>query len=475
MKKVLSLLLTMILLIGVITIPAQAASGAKIKVDGEIVSLVAYNIKDNNYFKLRDIANVLKGTEAHFDVLWNAEVGAIELVPDTDYSTDEEITSEKFENPRIIKSNAKIYKDGNIVLLNAYNINDNTFFKLRDLADVIDFGVEWNAAEEIIEVNSATSYVHPAYYGDGLALNTETLSLLNKNKAYVDAHYECESQGYWENEYAYNKYQLTVAYETPVTPESAVIGLDIRLDNLLYNCPKSVSPEEIVALFDEYKTGVFEKDNVAYLTVNYCGYELTFWRSPDEAYFSDKNSNASISLDTPYISDGNDVIIDLPTNTGTGLPFTGSKDFNFLSGAGGWATIMTLNNDGTFTGSYHDSEMGDITKEHPNGSYYTCNFSGKFGNFKKIDDNAYSMELLEMYTEVTPGKEWIEDGVLYRAWTPYGLDEGKDFILYTPDAPTGSLSEEFMSWYGMSISFNIPAKLGRYGIWNTSADYGFFE
>ncbi len=128
MKKVLSLLLTMLLIIGVITIPSHASSdGAKIKLDGEIVSLVAYNIKDNNYFKLRDIANVLKGTEAHFDVLWNAEVGAIEIVADTDYSTVEDITSEKFENPRVIKSNAKIYKNGKLILLNAYNINDNTF------------------------------------------------------------------------------------------------------------------------------------------------------------------------------------------------------------------------------------------------------------------------------------------------------------------------------------------------------------
>lgn len=304
MKKVLSLLLIMILLIGVITIPAQAASdGAKIKLDGEIVSLVAYNIRDNNYFKLRDIANILKGTEAHFDVLWNAEVGAIEIVSNTDYSTVEEITSEKFENPRIIKSSAKIYKDDNLVLLNAYNINDNTFFKLRDLADVIDFGVEWNAEEEIIEVNSAASYVHPGASGEGLAINTGILSLLNKNKAYVDARYEYETTGYNENDHVYNRYQLTVTYETPVTPESSVIGLEVSLDNLFYSCPEYVAPEAIMALFDEYKTGYSEDGYGAYLTVNYCGYELTFWRSADEEYFSNTSCVGLIYLDTPYVSD----------------------------------------------------------------------------------------------------------------------------------------------------------------------------
>lgn len=467
MKKVLSLLLTMILIISVITIPAQAAdSGVKIKVDGEIVSLVAYNIRDNNYFKLRDIANVLKGTDAHFDVLWNAEVGAIEIVPDTDYSTVEEITTEKFENPRIIKSSAKIYKDGNIVLLNAYNINDNTFFKLRDLADVIDFGVDWDAVEEVIEINSSESYVHPGASGEGLAINTETFSLLNKNKAYVDARYECMGTGYYDNEYQYTRYMFTVTYQMPVTSESAVIGLNTTVDNLFYNCPNEVTPEEIMALFDEYKTGYSEDQRGAYLTVNYCGYELTFWRADTEKYF-DKNSSGFISLDTPYISDGSDVVIDTPDNTDTALPFTESKDFNFLSGVGAWCTTMTLNPDGTFVGEFHDSE--------PDGSFYTCKFSGKFGNFKKLSETSYSMELLETNTEVTPGKEWTENDILYIATTPYGIDEGTDFILYTPDAPTSELSDDFMSWYRMTIGFDFPAKLGRYGIFNTSAGYGFFE
>ena len=127
---------------------------------------------------------------------------------------------------------------------------------------------------------------------------------------------------------------------------------------------------------------------------------------------------------------------------------------------------MTLNPDGTFTGDFYDSEPS---------LYYICNFSGKFGNFEKINDTSYKMELLEIKTEVEPGKEWTENGVLYRAWTPYGLDEGTEFILYTPDAPTNNLSEDFISWYKMSTDFNVPAKLGRFGIFNVSAGYGFFE
>lgn len=300
MKKVWSILIAFVLTASTLCFSATAASGTKIKVDGEVVSFVAYNIKDNNYFKLRDIANVLKGTDAHFDVLWNAEKGAIELISGCDYSTIEELTKEKFENPEIVQSTAKIYQDGHLVLLNAYNINGNTFFKLRDLADVIDFGVNWIADESIIEINSGENYVHPGVSGDALALNTEILSLLNKDKAYIDAHYELESTGYNDNDYVYNGYQLIVTYEMPVTPESRVIGLDVQLDKLLYNCPKYVRPDAIAALFSEYKTGYDNEAQGAYLTGNYCGYELTFWRSSDYDTFPADMSTGYIHLNTPY-------------------------------------------------------------------------------------------------------------------------------------------------------------------------------
>ena len=49
-----------------------------------------------------------------------------------------------------------------------------------------------------------------------------------------------------------------------------------------------------------------------------------------------------------------------------------SAEFFFRSGAGAWRTIITLNRDGTFTGSYLDSEMGESGEGYPHGSAYTC-------------------------------------------------------------------------------------------------------
>ena len=38
-------------------------------------------------------------------------------------------------------------------------------------------------------------------------------------------------------------------------------------------------------------------------------------------------------------------------------------EFLFMSGAGAWSTQLSLNRDGSFTGVFHDSEMGDRAEE----------------------------------------------------------------------------------------------------------------
>lgn len=42
--------------------------------------------------------------------------------------------------------------------------------------------------------------------------------------------------------------------------------------------------------------------------------------------------------------------------------------YGFASGSGGWDTTMTVASDGTFSGTYHDSDMGITGDDYPNGS-----------------------------------------------------------------------------------------------------------
>ncbi len=157
------------------------------------------------------------------------------------------------------------------------------------------------------------------------------------------------------------------------------------------------------------------------------------------------------------------------------LPIEKPMIFAFSSGAGGWATELNLDEDGSFTGVFHDSEMGVVGEENPNGTYYICKFSGKFELKEKINEYTYSLTLKDLETEKEEGTEWIEDGVLYIVSYPYGLDGGNDFLLYTPDCPVEGLLEDFLSWWPERYNMNgTPTVLNRYGIHNLSENYGFF-
>ena len=127
-----------------------------IEVDGVRRSIVAYNIDGNNYFKLRDVANILKGTKAHFDVLWNEEIKAIELISKTDYSTIEKEDELKTEKIEILKKIIPVYLDGEGIIIESYDILGNNYFKLRDIASAIDFNVKFNDSNNVIEIDTPT-------------------------------------------------------------------------------------------------------------------------------------------------------------------------------------------------------------------------------------------------------------------------------------------------------------------------------
>ena len=157
------------------------------------------------------------------------------------------------------------------------------------------------------------------------------------------------------------------------------------------------------------------------------------------------------------------------------LPFEAFQ-LDLSSGAGGWVSVLYLNSDGTFTGYYADSEMGSVGEDHPKGTYYTNEFSGKFVNIKKINDYSYSMELSSIELVKEPGEEWIENEVLYIAGEPLGIEAGKKFIFYTGDAPINEMDEELLNWwpYRYNESLNTNTTLYFYGVYNVEKGYGFF-
>lgn len=160
------------------------------------------------------------------------------------------------------------------------------------------------------------------------------------------------------------------------------------------------------------------------------------------------------------------------------LPDAFPLEFVFSSGAGAWRTTIVLNQDGSFNGAYLDSDMGDRGDDYPKGTQYICDFSGQFDNIKQIDGHTYSMTLYNIIAEKENGEEWIEDGILNKYSEPYGMEDGTEYLLYTPDTKIVEVPEEFLSWYPgwkfVDEDGNRSDTLSCYGIYNIKMGYGFF-
>ncbi len=138
-------------------------SNSTILVNGKKTAFDAYIIESNNYFKLRDVAYVLNGSEKQFGVTWDNDRRAIDLVSGAVYQTVGGEMENGYKSPKEGVLNASpIYKDGKDVILKAYTIGGNNYFKLRDLGQVFDFGVNWDGETQTVLIDSAIAYGEPA-------------------------------------------------------------------------------------------------------------------------------------------------------------------------------------------------------------------------------------------------------------------------------------------------------------------------
>lgn len=136
-----------------------APTDSTVLVDGENASFEAYNIADNNYFKLRDIAQILSGTEAQFEVTWDGEKQAINMMTGEAYTAvGGELATGDGTAKEYVANTSTIYLNGEEVSLTAYTINDNNYFKLRDLGEAIGFNVSWDNDTRTIVIASDEAY-----------------------------------------------------------------------------------------------------------------------------------------------------------------------------------------------------------------------------------------------------------------------------------------------------------------------------
>ncbi len=399
-----------------------AFASTKLAVNGQEKELVAYNIKGNNYFKLRDIANILNGTDAQFDVLWDDKLKAINLVTKAPYSTNDGISLNEIKNPVAYGSAVSIYKDGGKVLLGAYNIEGNNYFKLRDLAAALDFGVVWNESTKTIGIDTSISYEFPAPSSE-FALSPEVFTYIGMKKEQLD-----KILGEPTPKMMYNTVHVGDTYPcgievtySSLAQEKIVLSAKIPLSMMFYNCPEILTQEMLEKVFFEYETGAGYN-----MEANYCGGKIIIKLFPGEIKASDLaevSSSAYNTQMTEVVYVGREWM-----NTANKTPRRLYREF-----------LRKEHETGMFSGDiYPYYELNDMDHDGKDDLYalsfdgYEAIFTVRNGEVKllyKLSDK----ESMCSYTEVNvPGFKWkVAESIDENTKKFYTLDANGRKVLYS--------------------------------------------
>lgn len=124
------------------------ATTQKVKLDGKDVVIYGYNIDGYNYFKLRDLAAVLKDTKAKFGVEYKDAM--VTLTKGADYKVAETDQKEVKAESKGMLTNDKVMVGDKALTATAYKVDDSNYYKLRDLGEALGFGVDYDKATNTV-------------------------------------------------------------------------------------------------------------------------------------------------------------------------------------------------------------------------------------------------------------------------------------------------------------------------------------
>lgn len=176
--KILSVL-TLMLVLALLPSTALAAEGGgtayastqSVEVDGKAVQFQMYALKDangnpTNYVKLRDLALILNGTAAQFEVGWD---GHVNIETGKAYTSNGSEMQTPYTGDRAYRdSTAGTNVNGAPAELSAIVLTDDkggdyTYYQLRDLGGALGFKVDWSKERGVfIETATATEPTKPA-------------------------------------------------------------------------------------------------------------------------------------------------------------------------------------------------------------------------------------------------------------------------------------------------------------------------
>lgn len=135
--------------------PEAVGKNDGIKIDSMDVKVPAYVIENENYFKIRDLAYALKDSKAKFKVDYDMKKKAIVIESGKDYEplkTD----MQPIKNIKSIgiRSYDKLIINGEETEVKAYKIEGFNYFRLRELGEILGFGVDYNFENNKVVITS---------------------------------------------------------------------------------------------------------------------------------------------------------------------------------------------------------------------------------------------------------------------------------------------------------------------------------
>ena len=150
-----------------------------------------------------------------------------------------------------------------------------------------------------------------------------------------------------------------------------------------------------------------------------------------------------------------------------------SLEWTFSSGVGAWYTCLWMQEDGTFTGEFHDSEMGETGEGYADGTVYGCLFHGKMSLSGQVDEYTWKLHVDELALDEGQVPEVIEEEMRFVTTDPYGLKAGQDMLLYLPGTPVDKIPEGFIPWAHLDAYGEDVKELPYYGLYDPQEETGF--
>lgn len=135
-----------------------SVTNATVFVNGTEIAFETYTIDDYSYFKLRDIATALNHSNKPFNTIWDNETSTIHIIPNTPYDTPSISGTLASADSIAITSTASLMMNNESQKLSAFQINDYTYYKLRDLGKLLDFGIVWDETTQTIGIDTSKFY-----------------------------------------------------------------------------------------------------------------------------------------------------------------------------------------------------------------------------------------------------------------------------------------------------------------------------